>query len=91
VTISSNSTSDATQMTTSVSSPSPASITYQWLHNGTAIAGATSATLLLSGLTIAKNDTFTVQATPAQGPLSGTEVSSNTITVTGINPTTTTA
>ncbi len=91
VTISSNSTSDATQMTAVVSSPSPASIAYQWLQNGTAITGANSATLLLSGLTIAKNDTFTVRATPAQGPLSGAAVTSNTITVTGINPTTTTA
>jgi hypothetical protein len=91
VTISSNNTADATQLSAAVSSSSPASFTYQWLQNSTAITGATSSTLSLTGLTVAKNDTFEVQVTPFQGPLDGTTVTSNTITVTGTSPTTTTS
>ena len=91
VTIAANNASNTTSLTSNVSSTSPASFTYQWLQNGTAIPSATTSTLSLSGLTLAVGNTFSLQVTPLQGPLAGNTVtSSTTITVTGLNPTTTT-
>jgi hypothetical protein len=86
VTISSNNTSNASILTAAVSSTSPASFAYQWLQNNLAITGATSSTLSLSGLTINSGDDFTAKVTPSEGPLSGSPVTSNTISVTGVNP-----
>jgi cyclophilin family peptidyl-prolyl cis-trans isomerase len=66
----------------------PITFAYQWLHNGNVISGATSQTLDLTGLTIAKNDTFSVQVTPSDSLLSGALFTSPTVSVTGTNPTT---
>src|SRR5205085_2589191 len=41
--------------------------TYQWRQDGHAIAGATSATLDLTKLTVKAGDTFRVQVTPHNG------------------------
>ena len=77
VTIAADNPSNATTLTSNVSSTSPASFTYQWLQNGTAILNATSSTLALSGLTIAKGNTFSLRVTPVQGPLTGTAVTAH--------------
>jgi hypothetical protein len=71
---------------------------YQWLQNGTAIAGATNSTLNLTapGLTLNVNDAFSVQVTPidtaAGSPatvVAGPTVTSNYVFVTSTNPLTT--
>ena len=86
VTIAPDNASNATVLTASVSSQSPALFDYQWYQDGTAVSGATSSTLSLSTVTLKTNDTLYVQVTPIQGPLTGTPVSSNTLTITGTNP-----
>jgi hypothetical protein len=49
--------------------------TYQWLQNGALIAGETSQTLNLAGLTVAVGDTFEVLVTPSDGTLTGVQFS----------------
>jgi cyclophilin family peptidyl-prolyl cis-trans isomerase len=91
-TIAPDSTTAATQLTATVASSSPATYTYEWLQNAVMIPGQTSATLLLANLTsINKNDTFQVVVTPSEGPVTGTPVASNIITITGTSPTITTS
>jgi VCBS repeat-containing protein len=53
---------------------------YQWYKNGTAIAGATQATLVVSG-NAAHGDSITVAVTPSDGTLSGAAVTSAAATV----------
>ena len=62
------------------------SYTYQWLHNGTAIAGATSQTLSLSGVVVKANDTFSVEVTPTDGVLTGKQFTSGTVTASSGSP-----
>ena len=47
--------------TFSVTATDPGMLTYQWLFNGTNIAGATNSTLVLSSITAASQGTYTVQ------------------------------
>jgi cyclophilin family peptidyl-prolyl cis-trans isomerase len=62
------------------------SFTYQWRHNGAVISGATSATLNLSSVTVAQNDTFDVFVTASDGTLTGTQFLSNAVTIATVNP-----
>ena len=84
--------SPATSLTVTPTANDPQGLTinfaYQWLQNGTAIGGATSATLDLTSLTVAKNDTFSVQITPSDSAFTGAQFTSSTVTATGTGPTT---
>ena len=90
VTISPDDVNDATQLTASVTGSNPEggtlSYTYQWLHNGTAIGGATAATLELSSVTVNAGDTFAVEVTPFDGTINGAMVTSSNQTVASVSP-----
>jgi translation initiation factor IF-1 len=47
-------------------------LSYRWLKNGTPITGQISQTLNVTTLTLAPNDTITVEVTPNDGTVSGT-------------------
>jgi hypothetical protein len=66
----------------------PITFSYQWLQNGNVISGATAQTLDLTPLTVAKNDTFSVQVTPSDSLRTGALFTSPTVSATGTNPTT---
>ncbi len=74
---------DATTLTATPTGSNPEggtlSFTYQWRHNGVAIAGATSSTLSLSTVTVAANDTFAVQVTPSDGTVTGNTFTSGAV------------
>ncbi len=87
VTIAPDSTTNATTLTaTPASATDPygktVTYTYQWLHNGTAISGATSAALTLSSAgTLAVGDSFSVEVTPSDGVATGAQFTSLTVTL----------
>ena len=56
------------------------SYSYKWFDGSSAIAGATSATLTVSGNAV-HGDTITVQVTPKDGTLSGSAVTSAAVTI----------
>lgn len=90
--ISANSTSNATTLTATPTSPADPlgqaiTYTYQWLHNGQPISGATSQTLQLSSVTVAQKDTFAVEVTPSDGVLTGPTFTSSQVGVSTVNPT----
>lgn len=90
VTVAADNPADAKNLIATVNTSSPAAFAYQWFQDGTAISGANSATLSLSGLTIATGDQFTVQVTPSEGGLTGTAVTSGALSILSINPIVTT-
>ncbi len=49
-------------------------LTYQWLHDGTAIAGATSSTLILPGMSMANAGQYTVTVRNAVGTVANCSV-----------------
>jgi hypothetical protein len=71
--------SDASFSVTASGSPAP---TYQWRKNGTAISGATAATLVLRSITSADAATYTVLVTN----LAGSVLSSNAVLSVGAPP-----
>jgi cyclophilin family peptidyl-prolyl cis-trans isomerase len=91
VTITPDNANDVATLTAAPTSTDPlgksVTYTYQWLHNGTAITGQTSATLSLSGITVAATDTFSVKVTPSDGVLTGTAFTSGTVTASSASPT----
>jgi len=56
-------------VTFSASASATGAVSYQWLKNGAAIGGATSATLVLKAVTTANSGSYTVVATSATGNL----------------------
>jgi hypothetical protein len=54
-------------VTFSVTASGSGTLSYQWLRNGTAIAGATSASLALTNVQVADAGTYTVRVTNANG------------------------
>ena len=90
ITISPDNPSAATDLSAAATGANPEggtlSYTYQWLQDGTPIAGATASTLDLTTLTIAPGDTFAVEATPFDGTIYGAVVTSSYQTVASINP-----
>ncbi len=61
--------------------------TYQWLHNGNAIAGATGQTLTLTAVgTIAAGDTFSVEVTPSDGIAVGAAFTSHPVSIATASP-----
>ncbi len=84
-------TTSATTLTATPTSTDPfgdtVTYTYQWLQNGTAISGATNASLSLTGLTINNSDTFSVQITPTNSAGNvGAVFTSTAITVATASP-----
>jgi beta-galactosidase len=64
-----------TTATFTVSATGDASLTYQWLKNGTAIAGATGASYITPGTTATDNaSTFSVTVTDAEGSTTSNSV-----------------
>jgi cyclophilin family peptidyl-prolyl cis-trans isomerase len=91
VTITPDNPSNVTVLTANPNANDPAgntiTYTFQWLQNGSPIAGATANTLgLTSGLTVQVGDKFTVQVVPHDGVLSGATFTSNPATIATINP-----
>ncbi len=86
VTIAADNSNNATTLTGTINSNSPATFNLQWYQNNTAISGATSMTLNLTSLSLKAGDVFQLQATPVEGPLSGALVSSNDITIQSVGP-----
>jgi hypothetical protein len=92
--VAANNAANATTLTVTPSTTDPygrtVTNTFQWLRNGTPIAGATTSTLTLTTLapSVAVGDTFAVQVTPNDGTIGGAPFTSGTVTVTGTNPTT---
>ena len=65
----------------------PVTVTYQWFQDGTAISGATGATLSLTPLTVKVGDTFTVEVTPSDSrPVVGALFTSSAATIATIAP-----
>ncbi len=84
VTITPTSPTTTTVLTANVSSTDPATFTYQWKRNGTAISGQTGKTLDLSKVGgVSNGDMITVTVTPAFGSLTGTAVTSSSVTIPG--------
>jgi hypothetical protein len=61
-------------------------LAFQWLKNGVPIAGATTATLNLASITVAVNDSFTVQVTPSDGTLTGQTFTTSVVSVATVSP-----
>jgi outer membrane protein assembly factor BamB len=74
---------DGTSATFTVGATGSGTLTYQWRFNGTALAGATFATLTLDGATIANAGSYSVVVTDSSGSLTS---SSATLTVTPVAP-----
>ena len=91
VAIAANNNANVTTLTATPSSTDaeglPVSYAYQWLDNGTAIAGATSATLTLPA-SVVVGDKITVQVAPSDSALTGTAFTSNAATIATTNPVT---
>jgi hypothetical protein len=85
-TIAADNRNNATELNATITSNSPTGYNFQWFQNSSAISGATSMTLNLALLTVKPGDVFQLQATPVEGPLSGTPVLSNVITIQSIGP-----
>ncbi len=92
VTIAADDPTKATTLTATPTSPTDPlgktiTYTYQWLHNGANIPGATGQTLALTTLTVNQGDTFAVQVTPGDGVLTGPAFTSGQVGVSATNPT----
>jgi cyclophilin family peptidyl-prolyl cis-trans isomerase len=87
ITIAADNPSNATMLTATINSGSPAEFAMQWFYNGTAILGQTTTTLSLAVLSSLKaTDQIGFEAFAFEGALSGPLVASNTITIDSVDP-----
>lgn len=90
-TVTPNSLTDATTLTVNPVHSNPYgrtnTLAFQWLRNGTAISGATTATLNLTTVAgLSANDNITVQVTPSDGTLTGSVFTTQVVAVNTVSP-----